>query len=365
VPTPNPTEKEPEWAVFFPLAGLPDFKPYRGFDGDDVPVAIAVTPPDQALSPAVVVLVSSEHPTQARDMVSLVYNKADGALIETYRLHGANDHPAALAVGAYPGRFAVVGTVQSGSIGQILTAEYQIDQPTPLATHVLNLPNRNCLASDIVYGLKGIYIVGTVDLLQFSESILEDMVTMKYGIAGSGYVGWCHPKYAHDQAGQRRNWGKAITLREEGAATFPRVVVTGTSFSNQGHSDLLTIEYADSGPSGTAQWWGIYDGPIAGWDAEAVDVGALDVLERVYVAGRTRAPSGAWDYMILMYEAQVAGGPTSHTWPFYYGGVSASPTALDVVKPFGSPASCILTGQAWNGVSGFDYLTIRVDDHHP
>jgi uncharacterized delta-60 repeat protein len=146
--------------------------------------------------------------------------------------------------------------------------------------------------------------------------------------------------------------GNALALDSSG-----NVVVTGYTPIGAGTTtdDIITIKYS---PSGTLEWYNLYDGPGHGDDAGRDIV--IDSAGNVYVSGNSIGNGTVWDYTAIKYSSVGV-----EEWVRRYDGPSDSedePTYMsDRVSSMTLDAlgHVCVTGRSLGSVTGLDIATVR------
>ncbi len=127
------------------------------------------------------------------------------------------------------------------------------------------------------------------------------------------------------------------------------VYVTGASTGNGSSYDYATLRY---GADGSRLWTDRYDGPGHGWDSPNAMI--LDMSTgRVTVTGGSQGSGTGLDYATIQYDLSGA-----QIWLSRYDRSGGDDVAVGLGAD-GSGNICV-TGTSLDGVTGFDYATLRL-----
>ena len=190
-----------------------------------------------------------------------------------------------------------------------------------------------------------IYVTGE----SFGTDQGYDYATVKYN--SSGVEQWV-ARYDESAATNDSDVATAIAVDGQG-----NVYVTGRSLGA-----LIYIDYADYATvkydaNGVQRWVATYDGAGGSDIAEAI---ALDGQGNVYVCGSSDGATGDWDYAVVKYKDN--GDTADQVWVARYNGpVSGMDSANDMA--IDASGNIYVTGYSQDEVTGFDYATVKFEDH--
>ncbi len=187
-----------------------------------------------------------------------------------------------------------------------------------------------------VDGSGNVYVTG------FSGGVNtgNDYATLKYDAGGTQL-------WVDRYDGPASQDDRAMALAVDPASGS--VYVTGASTGNGSSYDYATLRY---GADGSRLWTDRYDGPGHGWDSPSAMV--LDMSTgRVTVTGGSKGNGTGLDYATIQYDLSGA-----QIWLSRYDRSGGDDVAVGLGAD-GSGNICV-TGTSLDGVTGFDYATLRL-----
>jgi outer membrane protein assembly factor BamB/PKD repeat protein len=170
----------------------------------------------------------------------------------------------------------------------------------------------------------------------------SDIVTIKYDSSGSELwvATYESPYNNHDRVA-------ALTTDSEN-----NVIVTGYSYGDGTHKDMITIKYD---PDGNTIWERRYDGP-GNYEDSATDI-AVDPMGNVYVVGYQHGWTTRQDYCTLKYNS-TGYLLWMRRW-MGFGDVRDYGNAIALDAEY----NVYVTGRSYEIASNFDYVTVKYNTH--
>ena len=287
---------------------------------------------------------STNSDTLHYDYLTIKYDEARGRMQWSARYNNASVNGADEATGIavdVNGNVYVTGFSYNGSNNDIVTIKYGPDGNPVWSNEVRRFDaGYNDETTDIAVDTAGnVYVTGRS---QTSDTGF-DYITIKYDTDGNEL--WV-ARYNNDSV-DGTNEAAALAVDSDG-----NVYVTGKSQGSSADYDYVTIKYdAD----GNLAWEARHHGGIGADEATGI---AVDAAGDVYITGMSQGDGTGFDYLTIKYDSSG-----NMIWRARYnngllnGDDEATAIAVD------STGNVFVTGRSAGPLTGFDFATVKYEQH--